>query len=124
MAVSFLNTGRALECYAPVRLRGGRDASGNILLQWDRRSRINGTPFRGAEIPIGETTEQYQMIVYEDGTYAEAAITIIVAAPAAEVTAAAQAAAFGSPIPGAGSCYFGVAQFGQLGYGTEARSVI
>ena len=118
--VTFVNTGRILTCYAPVDLYGGRDADGNIRLVWDRRTRINGAWVGGTDVPLGETTEQYQVIVYEDDTYAVAKITKNPTVPTVVITADEQTDAFGGLV---NPCYFGVAQLGVRGYGYEGRGI-
>ena len=107
--------------YAPVLPGGGRDASGNIFLNWFRRSRLGTTPLTG-DVPLGETIEQYQIIIYTDNTYTTPAITLTSTTTSVEVTVAAQTAAFGGPLT-TGNCFWSVAQLGALGYGYQARGV-
>lgn len=84
-------TGRAERPYAPVHLRGGRDAgTGDLLLSWIRRTRVGGglMPGTGA-VPLGETAEAYEVDVLADDR-SSVLRTIAAAAPAAAYTAAMQ----------------------------------
>lgn len=121
--VTFVNTGKILMPYAPTRLRGGRDASGNIFIEWDRRSRFNNDWITGTPNPLGEEVEQYRLLTYGGSGYAAVAITIISSVQSAQITAAAQVSAFGS-LRAAGNCYIGVAQLGRRGFGYEIRGVL
>lgn len=121
--VDFTNTGRALKCYAPVLLGGGRNADGDITLQWVRRGRVNNAWLNSVDVPLGEVDERYRVTIYTDATYATVATYLFpvgVAYTTFNITG--QMAQFGHLLS-SGYCYWGVQQYGQLGLGTEARSV-
>jgi hypothetical protein len=59
--VAFTNLGVGLMPYAPVLLGGGRDASGNVALQWVRRNRISGEWRDSVDVPNSEATESYDV---------------------------------------------------------------
>lgn len=119
--VTFTNTGRILKPYAPCHLAGGRDASGNVTLQWVRRTRVNGTWLNGVDVPLGEATEQYQVIVYTDNTYTTAVLTYTPIVQTQAISAADQTTGFGSP---QSTLYCSVAQLGDLGYGYQTRKAV
>ena len=74
--IDFTNTAVAQECYAPVQLGGGRNASNDIIINWVRRTRIGGAWNNYADVPLGETTEAYVVEIYSSGTYATLLRTI------------------------------------------------
>src|SRR5690606_25573363 len=41
--IEFTGDGQALECFAPVSVRGARDESGNLTITWIRRDRLSQT---------------------------------------------------------------------------------
>ncbi|MCP5074607.1 MAG: host specificity protein [Rhodobacteraceae bacterium] len=60
--------GVALRPYAPVHLRQSTTAGGDQTFTWVRRTREGGDSWQGFEVPLGETTESYQVQVNDDGT--------------------------------------------------------
>ncbi len=59
--------GTGLRPYAPCHLRSARDASGNLVLSWIRRTRIDGDNWASYEVPLGEAQEQYLVRIVADG---------------------------------------------------------
>lgn len=61
----FTNTGRRITPLAPTYLRGSRDGSNNLTIDWNRRSR-----FRQRSLffdpPLDEPTERYELKLYGD----------------------------------------------------------
>lgn len=100
-AQSFTNEGSGLKPYAPVEIGGGRDADGNVLIHWTRRTRISGEWRDGVDVPLGESSEAYELEITDAG-YASVKRTISgLSVPAATYSAADQAAdgfAPGDPI--------------------------
>lgn len=85
--------GIGLRPLSPVHLRGARLAGGDIALSWTRRTRIGGDSWEGAEVPLGEEEERYEVDILSGGT----AIRILsTTTPAAIYTAAMQSADFGT----------------------------
>jgi hypothetical protein len=76
-----------------VNVRGGRQASNNYHVSWDRRSRIDGGWRSGVDVPVGETTEAYEVDVLNGAAVVR---TFQVTTPFVEYTAAQQTADFGS----------------------------
>jgi hypothetical protein len=96
-AQSFTNEGMGLKPYAPVHLGGGRDAAGNVTLNWVRRSRVSGEWRDAVDVPLGETTEAYDVEIW-DSTYTALKRTVTgINAPSTVYTAVQQAADFGAP---------------------------
>jgi hypothetical protein len=78
---------------APVRVRTRRLPSG-IALNWIRRCRFGGDSWEAAEVPLGEDTERYRVIIRADGAPVR---TVEVNAPAMLYEVAQELADFGSP---------------------------
>lgn len=91
----FTNTAMGLECYAPVQVGGGRDASSNLTINWVRRTRIGGEWRDYVDAPLGETTESYEVDILNGG--GTVLRTITASSATASYTAAQQTTDFGSP---------------------------
>jgi hypothetical protein len=96
--IDFTNHGIALECYSPVQLGGGRDAAGNITLQWKRRSRIGASWNNYTDAQLGEAAESYTIEIYSSNTYVTLKRTLTSTTPTVTYTAAMQITDFGSSI--------------------------
>jgi len=84
----------ALMPFAPVHLTGTRNGSGDLAVNWIRRTRSNGAWANGSDVPLGEAFEAYDMEVLNG-----AAVVRTVAGltgPAYTYTAVEQIADFGS----------------------------
>lgn len=96
-AQSFTNEGMGLKPYAPVHLGGGRDAAGNVTLNWVRRGRVSGEWRDAVDVPLGEMTEAYEVEIW-DSTYTALKRTVTgISAPSTVYTAVQQTADFGAP---------------------------
>lgn len=94
-AVSFTNTANALKPPAPGHAAGVRDAaSGDWALWWTRRSRQGGAWLDGADLPLGEESERYELEVLAAGGAVRR--TLASTTPAATYSAAQQLADFGA----------------------------
>lgn len=116
----FTNTGIILKSYAPVQLYGGRNAAGDIVLNWRRRARFNNVWLEGIEVPLDEPTERYMVRFWGSSTYATLVYEELHAGPPFNYSAADQTTDFGSP---QSTLYWSVRQLGVLGEGYEARGV-
>jgi len=97
-AQAFTNFGTGLKPYAPVHLGGGRNAAGDLTINWTRRGRISGEWRDSVDVPLGEVSEAYEVEIYADGTYATVKRTISgLSSASASYTAAQQTTDFGSP---------------------------
>lgn len=94
---SFTYFGINLKPLAPILLNGSRDpGTGDWTLLWTRRSRVD-TEWRDyVDVPIGESSEQYQIDIYDSGSYAAVKRTIAATSPTAAYSAADQTVDFGS----------------------------
>lgn len=93
-SISGTNSGAGIKPFNPVNLRRSTDASNNITLTWDRRTRSSVTfpPGSGADVPLFEASEAYSIDVYSNNTFATVVRTLSAAAPSCTYTAAQQTA--------------------------------
>ncbi|KMO36134.1 gene transfer agent (GTA) [Methylobacterium tarhaniae] len=91
--------GVGLRPYAPAQGRMVRAETGDLVLSWIRRTRIDGDPWEQVEVPLGEEAEAYALDILS-GSSAEATVlrTLEASAPVLTYTAAHQAADFGGPV--------------------------
>jgi hypothetical protein len=92
---TYANTGEGLKPFSPVDLRKSV-ASNNITLTWARRSRLSDNILTTGVLPLGETTERYDVAIYSDNTFATVKRVIAAYAPTATYTSADQVTDFGS----------------------------
>ncbi len=59
--------GNGLRPYAPVHLQA-TDQAGDVLLQWIRQTRLDGVPWDGIDVPLGEENETYLVEVFQGQT--------------------------------------------------------
>jgi hypothetical protein len=95
-AVSFANTARSLMPLSPVHLAGSRDGAGNLTITWIRRTRIPSGWSDGADVPLGEAAERYEIDIRNAANTATLR-TISTTSPVATYSAADQIADFGAP---------------------------
>jgi hypothetical protein len=122
-AQEFTNLGNGLKPYAPVHLGGGRNAGGDLTINWVRRNRIDGAWRDGVDAPMSEASEAYEVEIYSDGTYATLWRTITGLSAATTVyTAAQQTTDAGAP---QATVYFKVYQLSAVvGRGHAARGSV
>ena len=92
----FTHYGAGLKPYAPCFVQGSRDGSDNLTITWYRRSRINAEWRDAIDVPIGETTESYEVDIL-DGAGAVVRTLTDLATPTAAYSAADQTTDFGAP---------------------------
>lgn len=86
-----------LECWSPVLLGGGRNASGDVLLNWTRRTRVGGEWRDGVDAQLGESSEEYAVEIFTSSSRTVVARTISgLTSETATYTAAQQTSDFGS----------------------------
>nr|WP_281290086.1 phage tail protein [Rhodoligotrophos appendicifer] len=88
-------SGTGLRPYSPAHLRGRREASGDILIQWVRRTRRGGDNWALAEVALAEEREAYVVEVLDGSD--EVVRTLAVDEASVRYEAAQQAADFGTP---------------------------
>ena len=93
VALTHAFRGEGLRPLSPVHLSATR-SGGDATLSWVRRTRIGGDSWETTEVPLGETSERYEIDIL-DGL--DVARTLTVSVPTALYTAADQTADFGSP---------------------------
>jgi hypothetical protein len=57
--------GAGLRPYPVSHLRGNVDLAGNVLLDWKRRTRIDGDTWQAIEVPLGEDFEAYVLRIMQ-----------------------------------------------------------
>jgi hypothetical protein len=92
-AASFSNTAKGLKPLSPVHLKGSRNGVGDLTITWKRRTRIGGGWRDNAEVPLGETSEFYEVEILNGVAVVR---TVAAASPTMIYTAAQQTADFGS----------------------------
>ena len=93
--VTMVSRGLSLRPLAPVHLRWRRDGEA-LRFRWIRRTRIGGDAWEGAEVPLGEERERYELMLQQG----EKMLALTVDAPSAAITAAEQRSAFGEVLQG------------------------
>jgi hypothetical protein len=91
--LSFTNNCNGLKPLSPVLIGGGRDASGNITINWTRRTRIGGGWNNFSDVPLGESAESYSIDIMS-GVTVKRTLTSIT--PTVSYTSAQQVTDFGS----------------------------
>lgn len=95
-AQTFTPTAANLRPYSPVHITAARDVSGNITLNWKRRTRYGGAWVDGQDVPLAEASESYEVDVLNGATIVR---TLVSNTPSVAYTAAQQTADFGSLPP-------------------------
>ena len=90
---SFANNGENLECFSPVNIHGVRDASDNLTITWQHRTRFGGEWKDYTGIPLNEAFQAYEIDILDGATVVR---TIEVTSETASYTAAQQTTDFGS----------------------------
>lgn len=90
--IEFTDTGISQKPYSPTHVGGGRDASGDIIIEWTRRSRLTGTGWM--DPPLGEAVESYSIDIMDGVTVKR---TLTASSPTVTYTTAQQTTDFGSP---------------------------
>ncbi len=68
---------RALLPLSPVHVRATKDGSGDVVLSWVRRGRIDADSWTASDIPLGEEREEYQVqIAHAGGAVVRTATTL------------------------------------------------
>lgn len=94
---NFTYNGVNLKPYSPVYLNGDIDPGTNDwTLTWIRRTRISGELRDYVNVPIGESSESYEIDIYDDSGYSNVLRTLTSTTNSVEYTSAQQVADFGS----------------------------
>ena len=91
-------TAERLRPWSPVQLGGGRDAGGDVLLQWRRRTRVGGEWRDSVDASLGEETEAYEVDIFTSSARTVVTRTITgLTTPSTTYTVAQQTTDFGVP---------------------------
>lgn len=89
---AFAGQGEALKPFSPVHIHGTY-SGGDLIIEWTRRGRLGQELRSGADIPLSEETEAYEVDIIAPGSSPETAVrTIETITTSATYTAAEQAA--------------------------------
>jgi hypothetical protein len=94
-AISCTDTAIGAKPLSPVYLRASKSSTGDITLDWIRRARKTAAWTNGIEVPLDETTENYQIDIF-DSTFTTLKRTLSVTSPTATYTNAQAVADYGS----------------------------
>jgi hypothetical protein len=94
--IEFTNSAGGLKPLAPVRFGGGypKAVAGDLVMSWQRRSRVDAAMRNNVGVPLGETTENYLIEIYKDSIIKR---TIATTTNAATYTENMQIEDFGAP---------------------------
>ena len=121
MAITFTPQGRGLRPWSPVGIKGVWLAGGDISLTWIRRTRaLAGDSWNAPEVPLGETSESYDLEILTGGGLLVRNVAGLGAA-AWTYTAVMQATDFGTVVT---SLRLRIYQNGQLGRGAAAEAIV
>ncbi|KKK91911.1 hypothetical protein LCGC14_2708180, partial [marine sediment metagenome] len=62
---AFTNTGISEKPYSPVHIRGVRALNDDLTIDWIRRARVNGEWLDAIDVPLDETTEDYEVDILD-----------------------------------------------------------
>jgi hypothetical protein len=88
---TYANTGEGLKPFSPVNARWSVDASNNITITWDRRTRLSENWLLGL-VPLGETSEAYSVDFYTSSAFTTVAGTLTSTTDSLTISAAQQTA--------------------------------
>jgi hypothetical protein len=108
--------GEALRPFSPVNVIATRDVDGNLTLTWVRRGRLGQELRSGADIPLSEATEAYEVDVASNDTIVR---TITTTTQTASYSASQQISDFGSLPDGISLRVYQISQ--SVGRGTPAE---
>jgi hypothetical protein len=116
---TFTDNAVGLKPFSPALVRADRSASGDITFYVERRSRygVRAIGSAGIIVPLGESSEQYEIDVLDGGTVTR---TISSSTSAATYTAAEQSADFGSAQSSVTVIAYQISNSVGRGYPTEA----
>lgn len=97
-AQQFTPDGVRLKPWSPVDARASRASSGTITIDWKRRTRYacSFTGTAGIVVPLGETSESYEVDVYTSSAFTTVARTLTSSTSSVAYSASQQEADFGS----------------------------
>jgi hypothetical protein len=119
---AFTNTAAGLKPYPVVLIGGGRDTSSNLTINWTRRTRVDGEWRSNVDVPLGESSEVYDVEIRNADRTAVLRTFAGLTSPTVQYTAAQQAS--DGLTPGA-PVNVSIYQLSQVvGRGFEARATV
>ena len=92
-ATAFTTTGKSIKPYAPCQIKGTRDGSNNLSINWVRRTRKGGVLVDYKDVDLSELSEAYEVDILSGSTIIR---TLSTATPTVSYSAANQITDFGS----------------------------
>lgn len=92
-AQNFTYTGLNLKPFSPVHVRGARAGNNDLTVTWVRRTRGAGDWLDGADVPLAEEAELYEVDILDSGAVVR---TLSATVPTVTYTASQQTTDFGS----------------------------
>jgi hypothetical protein len=86
---TYATTGEGLKPFSPVNARWSVDASNNVTITWDRRTRLSENWLLGL-VPLGETSEAYSIGFYTSSGFVTLAGTLTSTTNAVTISSAQQ----------------------------------
>jgi len=120
LQLAFTPSARGLRPFSPAQLRGVPKPGGDLLLTWLRRTRASsGDSWVLVEVPLGETTEAYDLEILNGSAVARTVSGL--ASAWFLYTTAMMVADFGGPVT---PLRIRVYQIGALGRGAAAEALV
>lgn len=121
---SFTNQSLALKPFSPVDIEGERSGPGDLTITWTRRGRLGQEAPPGADIPLSEETEAYEIdIIGETGGTDEPVVRTLTSSTTSVVyTAAQQTTDFGGAQPSVSVRIFQISA--TVGRGTPGEAIV
>jgi hypothetical protein len=120
-AIPFVSRGAALRPYAPASLGGGCNASGDVVINWIRRTRVGGAWSDFTDVALSEPSESYVLQVWNSDYTLCARVVTGLTSPTFTYTSAMQTTDFGGNQE---HVFVTVGQLGSFGLGTQASATI
>lgn len=96
---TFVGRAVALKPFSPVDIAGARDISDDLTITWTRRGRLGQELPDGADIPLSEESEAYEIDILDDSTGGTVLRTLNATTTTVVYSAAQQVTDFGSAQP-------------------------
>ena len=94
IAQDFTYNAVAFKPYSPAQITGNRDASGNLTINWIRRTRTGGDLRDFVDVPLGEVSEKYDVEIISGASVVRSYLGL--STPTTTYTSSQQIADFGS----------------------------
>ena len=116
-ATGFTTTGKSLKPYAPCQIKGIRDGSDNLTINWVRRTRKGGMLVDYKDVDLSELSEAYEVDILSGSTIVR---TLSSATPTVSYSAANQTTDFGSVQSSVNVKIYQLSSYVGRGYGATA----